>query len=252
MEKKEILAKLLALQKSISQWTSTGNSFLEPDVFLSIFDRFARLRDILRSEYASTFDDLPVHPRPTVKRGEYDGGQYISTSDSQSLFLDIKYCIELLSNTEDSVALPDITREGVFFAGQYFDAFQRATEILSQAQQEIVIIDGYIGESVLKMLTAKNTTVNVRILTLPQTMTASLTTAANVFNQQYPSLNISTTKAFHDRFLIIDDTHFFHFGASIKDLGNKGFMFSRLEELQVIQLLRAKVAQEWASAMVVV
>jgi hypothetical protein len=34
----------------------------------------------------------------------------------------------------------------------------------------------------------------------------------------------------HDRFLMIDHMELYHFGASLKDLGNKCFAFSRMDE----------------------
>lgn len=143
-----------------------------------------------------------------------------------------------------------VSQEGVFFAGQYFDALLRLTEILSQAQQSIVIIDGYINEDVLRLVSSKLPAVEVKILT--KAVSPPVATAAAAFNKQYGKLSIGTSEAFHDRFVIVDDREFYHFGASIKDLGHRGFMFSRIEEPDVITALWAKFLQEWASATVVV
>lgn len=145
-----------------------------------------------------------------------------------------------------------LTREGVFFAGQYFDAFQKVTEIVSQAKKSIKIIDGYIDDRVLNILTSKSPSVQVEILTLKASCPPALLTAAQTFNRQYKNLSIRTSASFHDRFIIIDDTEFYHFGASIKDLGNRGFMFSLIEEPDVIDALRKKFSQEWAKSTVVV
>ena len=40
--------------------------------------------------------------------------------------------------------------------------------------------------------------------------------------------NVITKKNFHDRFLIIDENHIYHIGASLKDAGKKTFAFSKL------------------------
>lgn len=40
----------------------------------------------------------------------------------------------------------------------------------------------------------------------------------------------------HDRFLIIDDTDLYHFGASLKDLGKKWFAFSKMEIEAMVML----------------
>ena len=147
-----------------------------------------------------------------------------------------------------AVELPSmkIAREGVFFAGQYFDAIQQATEIFSLAEKSIVIIDGYISQDVLNLLTSKKPSVEVRILSksLPDALVAS----ASAFNKQYGGLSIRISETFHDRFVIIDEIDFYHFGASIKDLGNRGFMFSRIEEPAVIKVLWRVFSEEWSRA----
>ena len=53
--------------------------------------------------------------------------------------------LDLMTATRAAVRGVDsiqVTREGVFFAGQYFDALQRVKEIPSSAQRSVVIIDG--------------------------------------------------------------------------------------------------------------
>jgi len=150
---------------------------------------------------------------------------------------------------------PMVTREGLFLPGQRFDALQFAVQILSMAQTTIVIIDGYIHHDVLSLLKAKRDGVMVQILTKAKALPPDIPPLASAFNQQYGqkgSLSIRTSEAFHDRFLIIDDTDFYHFGASLKDLGSRGFMFSRIEEPAVIEALRKTFTEEWSTAPTVV
>jgi hypothetical protein len=64
--------------------------------------------------------------------------------------------------------------------------------------------------------------------------------------------SVGTSNAFHDRFLIIDDSDYYHFGASLKDAGTRGFMFSRIEEPPVIDMLRRSFEEEWLRAQAVV
>ena len=51
---------------------------------------------------------------------------------------------------------------------------------------------------------------------------------------------------------LIDDRDCYRFGASIKDVGHRGIMFSHIEEPDVINALRAKWVPEWANAKVAV
>jgi hypothetical protein len=50
-------------------------------------------------------------------------------------------------------------------------------------------------------------------------------------NQQYPAIELTENRSSHDRFLIIDGVQLYHIGASLKDLGNKCFAFSRMDDV---------------------
>jgi hypothetical protein len=140
------------------------------------------------------------------------------------------------------------TREGVFFAGEYFEPLRLLADLIKQAHKSINVIDGYIGdgESVLGLLAGKAKGVGVRILTY-DTQDALLT-LARAFNKQHSGLQIRASRSFHDRFLILDEGDYYHFGASLKDMGVRGFMFSRIEEVEVIERIHAKFAHEWENA----
>jgi hypothetical protein len=185
-------------------------------------------------------------------------------------FKELQYCLDTLfkvinvdfpalmkskdrSRKKSAKKSMQVTKEGMFFAGQYFDALQLVNEILQNAQQSITIIDRYINEDVLNLLTSKRPEVEANILT--KYASPALTTAANAFNKQYGKpgkLCIRISDAFHDRFVIVDDRDFYHFGASIKDLGHRSFMFSRIEEPEVVDGLRKKWAQDWQKATIAI
>jgi hypothetical protein len=155
--------------------------------------------------------------------------------------------LELFQPVGSSATLK-IGHEGVFFAGQTFDALFRASQLFADAKASIVIIDGYLGDDVLNLLTKKATGVVVRILTKP--LSPSLMTICKAFNQQYKGLSVRSSSAFHDRFVILDDREFYHFGASIKDAGKRAFMFSVIDEPDITNALRAKFEHEWNNAKV--
>lgn len=141
-----------------------------------------------------------------------------------------------------------VGREGIFFAGQYYDAIQRASEILAAAKSAIVLIDGYVGREVLDLLAVKGAAVGVRILT--KELPPGFAPLASAFNRQHGGLEVRLSDAFHDHFVIIDGGDVYHFGASIKNLGKHGFMFSRVEEPEVVGLLRRRFEDEWNKAQV--
>lgn len=115
--------------------------------------------------------------------------------------------------------------EGIFFNGQIFDAYNLISDFIRKAKREIILIDNYIDDSVLKILDKRDKNVSATVYTAHFSEKLQLDLAKH--NSQYSPINIKTFKKFHDRFLIIDDD-VYHIGASIKDLGKSVFAFSKL------------------------
>ena len=136
----------------------------------------------------------------------------------------------ILDKHEDKIdffvrtSLPPV--EGVFHNGQIFDAYKFATDLIKSANKSLVLIDNYIDESVLLMLSKRKSGVSADIYTYPISQT--LRQDLQRHNRQYSPINIHNHTTSHDRFLIIDDTEVYHIGASLKDLGKKLFAFSKL------------------------
>lgn len=121
-------------------------------------------------------------------------------------------------------SLPPV--EGIFYDGQIFDAYKFATDLIKSAKKSLVLIDNYVDESVLLMLSKRNPGVSATVYT--QRITPQLQLDLDKHNDQYPPINMRTYRNGHDRFLIIDDREVYHIGASLKDMGKKIFAFSRL------------------------
>lgn len=117
--------------------------------------------------------------------------------------------------------------EGIFFDGQIFDAYKFATDLIKSAEHSLILIDNYVDESVLLMLSKRCSGVSATIYT--HKISAQLQLDLNRHNDQYPPIQVRTYKSCHDRFLIIDETEVYHIGASLKDLGKKMFAFSKLD-----------------------
>lgn len=136
--------------------------------------------------------------------------------------------LEELTNKVDffvRTSLPPV--EGIFFDGQIFDAYKFASDLIKSARQSLVLIDNYVDESVLLMLSKRQLGVTATIYT--QRITPQLQLDLDKHNDQYPPVDVQTCKLSHDRFLIIDNTEVYHIGASLKDLGKKMFAFSKLD-----------------------
>lgn len=120
-------------------------------------------------------------------------------------------------------SLPPV--EGVFYDGQIFDAYIFATDLIKSAKSRIILIDNYIDETVLTMLSKRCVGVDATIQTVAITQQFKLD--LDKHNAQHPIIKITIRKNIHDRFLIIDND-IYHIGASLKDLGKKLFAFSKM------------------------
>ena len=116
--------------------------------------------------------------------------------------------------------------EGIFFDGQIFDAYTFAASLIKSAKESITLIDNYIDESVLMLLSKRAKKVSATIYTAKVSPLLQLDLQKH--NAQYPPVNIKIFSRSHDRFLFIDNDVYL-IGASLKDLGKKWFAFSKME-----------------------
>lgn len=120
-------------------------------------------------------------------------------------------------------SLPPV--EGIFFEGQIFDAYAFAANLIKSAKKRIILIDNYVDESTLLMLSKRGKGVEADIYT--GRLNKQLQLDLQRHNAEYPPVSIHEYQQSHDRFLIID-SDVYHIGASLKDLGKKWFAFSHL------------------------
>jgi hypothetical protein len=117
--------------------------------------------------------------------------------------------------------------QGIFYDGEVYDAYLFVSNLIKNAKKSIVLVDNYIDESVLTMLSKRETNVTATLYT--KNITAQLELDIKKHNAQYPKITLKKFDASHDRFLIIDAKELYHIGASLKDLGKKWFAFSKFE-----------------------
>ena len=133
----------------------------------------------------------------------------------------------------DQLQLKENIKQRVFFEGQIYDAYSIIIDIIKKANKKILIIDNYVDDSILKMLTKKKSNVEVVILTSNKSNIQNID--IQKFNKEYPILKVARTNKFHDRFIIIDNKEMYHLGASIKDLGKKCFGINKIEDMKIIE-----------------
>ena len=115
-----------------------------------------------------------------------------------------------------------ITKDSIFFKNDIYDAYSVLLEIFSLAKVEIIIIDNYIGKTLLDDLRI----INKKIIIISANINNTL---KRKYSKQYNNVNFINNDSYHDRFIIIDRKRVFHCGASFKDLGKKCFAINEIE-----------------------
>ena len=121
----------------------------------------------------------------------------------------------------------NLPKQGVFFEGQIFDAYTFVADLIKRAKTEIILIDNYLDETVLTLMTKRKPGVSVLLFT--RSISQLIQLDIEKHNGQYPPIAVHTLTESHDRFVIIDRTEVYHVGASLKDVGKKWFAFSKLD-----------------------
>jgi hypothetical protein len=121
-------------------------------------------------------------------------------------------------------ALPP--KEDIFYDGQIFDAYTFVAGLIKSAKKSITLIDNYVDESVLLLLSKRANRVDATVYTAQISPQFQLDLQRH--NSQYTPITVKIFTRSHDRFLFIDDD-IYHFGASLKDLGRKWFAFCKME-----------------------
>ena len=120
----------------------------------------------------------------------------------------------ILDRIED--VSPKLLPEQVFATGCVWDAWIYISDLVRSARQRIVLIDNYVDDRVLSMLTKRADGVTATIHTR---YNEQFLTELKKHNTQYPEIVfIQLPHRNHDRFLIIDDKVYL-LGASLKDIG---------------------------------
>ena len=186
----------------------------------------AMLSAVLRSETAIKVSIRIINAFVAMRRFIAINAQIfqrLDTLETKQLETD-----EKIDNVLNAIESKEIQlKQGIFFDGQIFDAYKFVADIIRTAQKSITIIDNYIDDTVLTHLTKRNNCVKVTIFT--RTISKQLGLDIKKFNEQYPVIVIKEFKNSHERFIIIDNTTVYHFGASLKDLGKKWFAFSKMD-----------------------
>jgi hypothetical protein len=190
-------------------------SKIASDITVSIIRTFANMRKLINS------NDFYTHQLKELEKRQLN---YEIKSDEKF--------DNIFNALEDKQLKP---ANGIFYDGQIFDAYTFISNILRTAKKSIILIDNYVDDITLTLF-SKIPNIQVSIYT--HTISKQLKLDLEKYNKQYKNITLKTFKNSHDRFLILDDKEVYLIGASLKDLGQKWFGFSKLDISSIDAMLK--------------
>lgn len=190
-------------EQGVSQLSAVLKSKTAVLVSIRIIDAFVAMRRFLSSN-AEIYRRLT-----TLEHHQIESDHKIDT---------------ILNKMEENT--PKISSEQLFATGCIWDAWDYISQLVRSAKTRIILIDNFVDERVLTLLTKRADGVSA---TIHSRYTQQFTLDLQKHNEQYPEVNfIQLPQKAHDRFLIIDDEAYL-LGASVKDMGTSLCAVTKLE-----------------------
>ena len=123
----------------------------------------------------------------------------------------------------DKFNYKDISKNYLFFEGEFYDSYSLLMDVIGKAKKEIIIIDNYAGKELLDIIKK----IDKKIIIISKNIDNKL---VKKYSSQYNNVEFIYNDSFHDRFIIIDRKILYICGASFKELGKKCFGISKLED----------------------
>ena len=215
-------ADSLKCQNGTSSWG--GDRRALPHAFTE--QGVSMLAGLLRSEVAINANIVIMRAFVAMRRFlSANAGMFqrIERLEHHQMLTDQK--MEQVLKRMDELA-PAITPEQIFATGCVWDAWSYVSQLVRSAKQRIILIDNFVDERVLLLLTKRADGVSA---TIHSRYTQQFLLDLEKHNGQYEPIGfVQTPHKSHDRFLIIDDEVYL-MGASIKDMGTSLCAITRLE-----------------------
>ena len=174
-----------------------------------------------------------------VRMRKYISSNLIEQKYINQLVLEDHNSIKLLQESFSKLEEKEKVNH-IFYEGQIYDAYSLLIDILSKAKEEVIIIDNYADKSVLDMIT----NLNVKVIIVTRKFNLLKDIDIKKYNRQYHNLKVKYSDKFHDRFIILDKKVLYHSGASYKDLGNKCFAITKMEDKEYLEIIIKNIGED--------
>ena len=228
--KNSTIANFATLQKEGNRYVERSISYYNLDVILSVGYRVKSERGISFRKWASS-----------ILKQYLLNGQVINTdrclahSDNliqmNNAIKSINKRLESVEMKLDSLTSIDYFKDKLFYNGKLFEGYSFIKNLFKKAINRIIIIDSYLDYSVLEMMNDCNVDITVYITSHTPISNREISLFQNSHN-----LNVIRTNNYNDRFIVIDD-ELYTVGSSIKDIGKKISQITKLESINIDELL---------------
>jgi len=231
LDKSPTIKKYLTVQKEGNREVSRNLEHYNLDVIISVGYRVNSIKATKFRQWATTVLKSYISNGYAINSERITNERFVLLENNVNILR--QEIGDLKSKVKDDVLE---YKQGIFYNGQTFDAYEFIATLIRGAKQEIKLIDNYIDETVLTLF-SKNQDIQVTIYT--QKISNQLKLDLEKYNSQYNPIEIKKFDNSHDRFMIIDEKEIYHIGASLKDLGKKWFAFSKMdgESLSILDKL---------------
>lgn len=203
----------------------TANHMTRTKPYVFTEQGIAMLATVLKTKVASnvsikimrTFVEMRKYINSSLIEQKYINNMVIKHED------EIKHLYESFDKMKENTKVSTI-----FYDGEIYDAYSLLFKILNKAKSKIIIIDNYAGIELFDLIKE----IKVKIIVYTKNVNNEL---LKKYNKEYNNLEIIKCELFHDRFIIIDNKILYHSGASFKDLGNKCFALSLIEDEKILK-----------------
>ena len=130
-------------------------------------------------------------------------------------------------------------KEKIIVNGDIFDSISYLENIVSKANNKILLVDPYVDSKALNILKNSTDNISIRIITSNKSKLSQID--LNAFKSQYnKNINVVIDNDFHDRYLYVDDK-IFHLGSSINYLGSKISQIDEVLDVDIKNYLMKRV-----------
>lgn len=209
------------------QFETTNNmSRVLPYVFTE--QGIAMLATVIHTDVA-TITSIKIM-RTFIKMKKYISNELISTDIVNQKLLDHD---NRISKLEETFARFKEKNNEIYFDGQIYDAYSKIVDIINQAKNELIVIDGYADKNTLDIIS--NAKTSVILICKSKGLLKQID--IKKYNAQYNNLRIICNDSFHDRYLLLDRNLLYHCGTSINHAGAKTFSINKIEDRVIIESL---------------